>query len=325
LKGTDTMENCIRNREITVLLVSDNTSDIQEVSKHLEKTMGLSCRIWHCPSITRSSGFFKKEIPGIDIVLLDLDLISSELPRDIFRHMQEIAGGIPIIVFTERSEHELALMVMEEGAADNVTRGQFSTDPYKLRDAIEFSLARNRIAKCSEQKNAKNIIYVGELGAVQLQTMKDQHHVMMQEAMSSASATLQEAIEHGNQELKEAGRASKIVLQDALESGKNDLRNAHEHRKGDDRRKVNGFGPIVHGFILEQRKGDRRETGRHAAANLRKAVENGANNLMDAKAVASAALKKFHEESAESHREKDQIIHWMSGGYSMEKATDTNF
>ncbi|HTK83452.1 MAG TPA: hypothetical protein VL625_00065 [Patescibacteria group bacterium] len=253
----------------------------------------------------------------MDIVLLNLDLISSERPRDIFRHMQDIVGGIPIIVFTERSEHELALMVVEEGAADNVTRGQFSTDPYKLRDAIEFSLARDRISKSTDEKNAQNIMHVGELGDSQVQNMKEQHQLLMEEAMAGASIILKEAIEDGNQKLEEAGRVSDLALQEALENGRNDLRNAYEHRKGDDRRKVKGSGPVVHGYILEQRKkGDRREPGIHAA-NLKKAIDHGERTLTDAKLAAAVALKQFQDESAKTHLEKDQIIHWMSGGYSV--------
>jgi hypothetical protein len=38
-------------------------------------------------------------------------------------------GGIPLFVLTKREDHELVLLVVEKGAADNVTRGQFSTDP----------------------------------------------------------------------------------------------------------------------------------------------------------------------------------------------------
>ena len=74
------MKNDIRNREVTVLLVSDDESDIYEVKTHLEQTMGISCRLWHCPDILRSAGFFKKEIPEIDIILLDLGLIASGKP-----------------------------------------------------------------------------------------------------------------------------------------------------------------------------------------------------------------------------------------------------
>ena len=41
--------------------------------------------------------------------------------------------------------------------ADNVTRGQFSTDPYRLRDAINFYFARDTLSKKAEQENTSNL------------------------------------------------------------------------------------------------------------------------------------------------------------------------
>jgi DNA-binding NtrC family response regulator len=150
------MKNYMEDREdneVNVLLVSDNESDIQDVKNHLEKTMGISCSLHYCSSILRSAGFFAKEALAIDIVLLDLGLISKSTPQEVFQQMQTVAKGAPIIVFTERENHELALMAIDEGAADNVTRGQFSTDPFKLRDTIEFSIARDKISKRTAEKS----------------------------------------------------------------------------------------------------------------------------------------------------------------------------
>jgi FixJ family two-component response regulator len=238
------MKNTLQNREVTVLLISDNESDIDEVKKHLEKTMGLLCHIWHCPSIIRSVGFFKKEIPEVDVILLDLGLVTSGRPRDIFRQMKDIVDDIPIIVFTGRADHELALLVVGDGAADNVTRGQFSTDPYKLRDAIEFSLARDKIVKKSASKSVSDLRYLGDQGAADIKSMKEDEEAALAGARKESSAILKEAIEHGKNDLKEA------------------------------------------------------------------------------MAEAAATLKEAREANADRHREKDQIISWMGGGYSVEKTSD---
>ena len=46
LKGASTIKNAnTKAVEITVLLVSNNKSDVIEVKKHLEKTMGVGCTI----------------------------------------------------------------------------------------------------------------------------------------------------------------------------------------------------------------------------------------------------------------------------------------
>jgi len=197
------MTNNIENKKVTVLLVSDNESDVHEVKKHIEKTMGLSCRVWYCSSIIRSAGFFKKEVPEVDIILLDLNLISSGSPREIFRQMQHIVGGIPIIVFTERADHELALLVIEEGAADNVTRGQFSTDPYKLRDAIEFSLARDKISKDGKQENAEALSRLGKKDAVLLRKQKEQGIADLKKAGEESATALNKIQETSTALIKE--------------------------------------------------------------------------------------------------------------------------
>jgi len=187
------MKNDISNRIITVLLVSDNESDIHEVQKHIERTMGLACRVWYCANISRAAGFFKQETPEVDIVLLDLGLIGSGRPREIFQQMQHIVSDIPIIIFTEREDHELALLTIGEGAADNVTRGQFSTDPYKLRDAIEFSLARNKISKDERSQSVAALNRLGKRDAANFKILKEQGESNLAVARKIAATALQEA------------------------------------------------------------------------------------------------------------------------------------
>lgn len=225
------MKNSVKNSELTILMISDNEADITEVTKQLENTISRSCHLWHCSSVVRSSGFFKKAISEVDIILLDLNLAESGLSRELFRQLQEIVNGIPIIVFTERGEHELALMVVEEGAADNVTKGHFSTDPYKLRDAIEFALAREAIS-------------------------------------AEAAVALEKSIVNADEKLRQA---------DLL-----------------------------------------------AVSKLENAVEHGENLLAGAKSEAATVIDRLNMTNAEQHREKDQTIHWLSGGYSVKSDPDTS-
>jgi DNA-binding NarL/FixJ family response regulator len=256
----------IKNRELTVLLVSDSDTDLQEVEKQLKKTMGVPSHVLHSPSVVSSAGLFHEEMPGIDIVLLDLDLIASASQREIFHQMQKIVGPVPIIVFTERAEHELALLVVEEGAADNVTKGQFSTDPYKLRDAIQFALARSRISKKTELSNAANIQRIGDIGAAKIKSLTERQETVLAEAMAEASIVLRKTIEQGNSDLSAAGNWADIVLEEVLEHGENDLRKV--------------------------------------------------------KTEAAAAIKEVRDASTEREREHAQTIHWLSGGYSMEKGPE---
>jgi len=189
------MKNNIENRVVTVLLVSNNESDIHEVQKIVGKTMGLACKIWYCANISRAAGFFKQNEPEVDIVLLDLGLINSGNPHEIFRQMQHVVKDVPIIVFTERKDHELALLVVGEGAADNVTRGQFSTDPYKLRDAIEFSLARNQISRDARAQSVAALNRLGKRDAADFKILKEQGEASLKTAKKNAATALKESRE----------------------------------------------------------------------------------------------------------------------------------
>jgi len=197
------MERITGNKDITVLLVSNNESDIDSVKNHLGETMGLSCHIRYCAALADAIALFGEDCPEIDIVLLDLNLIGSDLPRAIFLQMGRIVGTVPIIVFTEKDDHELALLLIEDGAADNVTRGQFSTDPYKLRDAIEFSLARNGISNESRRKSAKALDRLGKRGAADLKAQQEHSDTDMKTAKKDAALVLKKAGDESRKNLKE--------------------------------------------------------------------------------------------------------------------------
>ncbi|HTK84683.1 MAG TPA: hypothetical protein VL625_06310 [Patescibacteria group bacterium] len=261
------MKNKEKNSELTVLLISDNDADITEITRQLETTMGRACHLWHCPSVVRSSGFFRMAVSEVDIVLLDLDLVASNSPRDMFRQLHEIVRGIPIIVFTESGEHELALMVVEEGAADNITKGQLSTDPYKLRDAIEFALARMAIAGDMVKEHDEQS-FRREQDSQKNEAARSREIAALTNAMAEVSVVLEKTIAHANENLRKA----------------NEL----------------------------------------AASKLKEAIEYGENLVAEARAEASSAKDLAHVENADLHREKDQTIHWLSGGYSIDSNPDTS-
>lgn len=196
------------NKSVRVLLISDCESSRNEIEQKLLNTKGLFCHIWHCSGLTESMSALKDINPDVDAVLVDLNLISTGRPRDVFRRMGASVDSVPIIVFNGSVEHDLALFLIEEGAADTITKDQADSDPYRLRYIIENAMIRRKILQKTQCAYKKEIA-----------------------------------------EIKE-------------------------------REKV----------------------------NLKTANGNGAR-----------ALKKSEEESAEKIREKDQVIHWMSGGYSIEK------
>ncbi len=196
------MKNRATNSELTILLISDNDTDIVKVNKKLEDTMGRRCHLWHCPSVVRSSDLFKKALSEIDIVLLDHDLAAPRPQHDVFPQLQKIVQGLPIIIFMERSDNEPALLVVE-GEADNIILGHFTTDPCKLRNAIEFAMARSAIARDLEQQCHEEFALSDDRCVQSRDIARIHEATALVVAMAEASVTLGRASEHANENLRQ--------------------------------------------------------------------------------------------------------------------------
>ncbi len=127
-----------------ILLVCDNQADVRNIKLRLEESIKIPCYVWHCLTLAEALDMLNKNKLRADIIILDLGLIGTANPKDIYQKMGDAARNIPIIVLTGtgEEEHDLATFVMEAGAADHMVRGQFS----RITDAIEFSLIRHKIA-----------------------------------------------------------------------------------------------------------------------------------------------------------------------------------
>lgn len=132
-----------------ILLVCDNRADIANIKFRLEESIKIPCYVWHCHTLAEGLDILKKNKLRADIIILDLGLIGTANPKEIYKKMGDTAHEIPIIVLTGpgEEEHDLATFVMEAGAADHMVRGQFS----RLNDAVEFSLIRHKLAKRATQ------------------------------------------------------------------------------------------------------------------------------------------------------------------------------
>ncbi len=139
--------------EIHILLIDDVHLDIREIKRQLGETMTVPFAITHLNEFTDSIALLKANDPKVDVVILDLGLTCNHSPKTLFKRIDKIVNEIPIIVITGSDDHDLALYVMNSGASDNMTRGDFRKTHGKLRDAIDFSLAR-----CLILKSARKVI-----------------------------------------------------------------------------------------------------------------------------------------------------------------------
>lgn len=145
----DSMAGSHKNTKI--LLVSDSKADVSNIKFRLEESIDFPCYIWHCQTLDEALDYLNKRKLRADIVILDLGLIGTANPKDIYDKMGDVAQNIPIIVLTGagKEEHDLATFVMEAGASDHMVRGQFS----RIADAIEFSLIRHKITAATSEQN----------------------------------------------------------------------------------------------------------------------------------------------------------------------------
>ncbi len=130
---------------LKILLVCDNEADILNIKARVESHDNILCYVWQCPTLSEGLGYLDIKKLRADIIILDLALKGIETPKEIYRQMGIAAVDIPIIVITGKgsAEHDLAVFVMECGAADNMIRGEFGG----LADAMQFALIRRKITK----------------------------------------------------------------------------------------------------------------------------------------------------------------------------------
>lgn len=136
---------------IRILLIDDIRTDINEITEQLGETISFPFDLMHFSDMRDSVTCIQDNTPAIDLIVLDLGLLSHATPKEIFSIIKRAAKAIPIIVITGKEDHELAVFVMNAGAADNMLRGNTRNTYGKLGDAIEFSLARCKILNASRK------------------------------------------------------------------------------------------------------------------------------------------------------------------------------
>lgn len=182
-----------------ILLVCDNKADIGNIKLRLEESIKVPCYIWHCLTLEEALETLNKNKLRADIIILDLGLIGTADPKDIYKKMGANARDIPIIVLTGtgEAEHDLATFVMEAGAADHMVRGQFS----RLTDAIEFSLIRH-----NNEKEAEKL--AEEKPSPRQQIREDAHDNEVKKAKNASSPAQEIEQKTHDGEMKDAKKKS---------------------------------------------------------------------------------------------------------------------
>lgn len=142
-----------------VLVVEDDPGDAHLVRQMLRK--GESFDLEGAGSLAEARLQLRQSM--FDVILLDMSLPDSS-GLDTLTAMQEMAGGLPIIVLTGHDNTELALKTLESGAQDYLVKGSFESDG--LVRAIRYAISRARLERRLEASEERDRLLLAALEAV---------------------------------------------------------------------------------------------------------------------------------------------------------------
>jgi DNA-binding NtrC family response regulator len=126
----------MKEKELNVLLVEDNTGDARLLREMFSKEKPDSFHLTHLLRMSDAETHLAKG--GVDIVLLDMGLPDAHGIETV-RRAHAVAPDVPMIVLTGLEDEVLAAEAMKEGAQDYLIKGQIENRalPRALRHAIE--------------------------------------------------------------------------------------------------------------------------------------------------------------------------------------------
>ena len=127
---------------IRVLLIEDNPGDARLIREYLSDPAGASFELEQ--AATLAEGAARLGRGGLDIVLLDLSLPDSPMPKT-FGQVHQCDPEVPIIVMSGLDDEQFAMQTVQEGAQDYLVKGH--VDTRLLVHAIRYAIERKRVAE----------------------------------------------------------------------------------------------------------------------------------------------------------------------------------
>jgi DNA-binding response OmpR family regulator len=139
------------NNELTkILLIEDSDTDAYIVQKAVQR-LGRAVACVRVSTLAAGEEELRKQ--DTDLLLLDLGLPDTDSPEDTYRKIRPWADVLPVVVMTNLKDHDLARVMVQEGAADFLTKDLIAKDPAQMKRAIDFSLERHGLHKKAVQES----------------------------------------------------------------------------------------------------------------------------------------------------------------------------
>jgi diguanylate cyclase (GGDEF)-like protein/PAS domain S-box-containing protein len=140
----------MKNTNIHVLAIEDNSDDAELIRKMLEKVREPSFTFLQAPRLTEGLQLLREG--SFDIVLVDLKLPDSEGMNSVLQ-IREQSPTIPIIVLTGLDDDEIALKALHLDVQDYLTKGQI--DRNLLVRSIRYAIERKRAVEALRISEAR--------------------------------------------------------------------------------------------------------------------------------------------------------------------------
>src|SRR4051812_45709042 len=99
-----------------ILLVEDSPEDAYLVQRTINKSLSGRFDVSHKSTMAEAEIYIRDHKDEISLILLDLGLPDTKNGHDTFQHMKQYAPDIPVVVLTGMEDHDLALLLVREGA-----------------------------------------------------------------------------------------------------------------------------------------------------------------------------------------------------------------
>ncbi len=124
---------------VKILMVDDNTGDVRLVREMLEDG-NEPYKLKYVKKL--STGLESLSKGNVDVVLLDLGLPDSKHLYTL-RSVCKDAPEIPVVVYTDFDDMDVAVYAIKMGAQDYLIKGQM--DSTRLRNSIRFAIERKQM------------------------------------------------------------------------------------------------------------------------------------------------------------------------------------
>ncbi|MBU0569059.1 response regulator [bacterium] len=129
------------NKPITILLIEDNSYDVEVIKRALDKATGATFDL--VCAVRLSEGLTILARGGIACLLLDLGLPDSR-GIDTFTQVYAQAKDIPIVILSGLEDESLAIETLSKGAQDYLVKGKDYLNTELLTRSIRYAIQRKK-------------------------------------------------------------------------------------------------------------------------------------------------------------------------------------